>query len=161
VIKRLPRVANHHAPLKVVTADSPHTTAAKRLSPMTLMHRAQLWTVFAPTPAPVGTGAGRTVHNYWACRNFLEVIRGLIAAHFRTARCVPALGQMMLETISIGHQLAIAKPVRRIAGKSSCRVHCGLLRTTTPGHRRNCVQFNPRLSRKNPAKPPFAHAQNP
>jgi hypothetical protein len=39
VIKRLPRVANH-APLKVVTADSPHTTAAKRLSPMTQMWRA-------------------------------------------------------------------------------------------------------------------------
>jgi hypothetical protein len=32
VIKRLPRVANL-APLKVVTEDSPHTTAAKRLSP--------------------------------------------------------------------------------------------------------------------------------
>jgi hypothetical protein len=39
---------------------------------LTLMHRAQLWTVFAPTPAPVGTGAGRTVHNYRACRNFLR-----------------------------------------------------------------------------------------
>jgi hypothetical protein len=36
VIKRLPRVANH-APLKVVTEDSPHTTAAKRLSPSPLM----------------------------------------------------------------------------------------------------------------------------
>ena len=71
MIKRLPRVANL-APLKVVTEDSPHTTAAKRLSPMTLMHRAQLWTVFVPTPAPVGTGAGRTVHNYRACRNFLR-----------------------------------------------------------------------------------------
>ena len=31
MMKRLPRVANH-APLKVVTKDSPHTTAAKRLS---------------------------------------------------------------------------------------------------------------------------------
>ena len=36
MIKRLPRVANL-APLKVVTEDSPHTTAAKRLSPTCLM----------------------------------------------------------------------------------------------------------------------------
>ena len=36
MIKRLPRVANH-APLKVVTEDSPHTPAAKRLSPSCLM----------------------------------------------------------------------------------------------------------------------------
>jgi hypothetical protein len=42
------------------------------LSITALMHRAQLWTVFVPTPAPVGTGAGRTVHNYRACRNFLR-----------------------------------------------------------------------------------------
>src|ERR1700726_4264786 len=41
-----------------------------------------------------------------------------------TARCVPALGQMMFERINVGCQLAIEKPVRGIAGKSSCRVHC-------------------------------------
>src|SRR5580704_7525332 len=43
------------------------------------------------------------------------------------ARCVPALAQMMPESISVGRQLTRKKLVRRIAGKSSCRVHSGLL----------------------------------
>jgi len=44
------------------------------------------------------------------------------------ARCVPALAQMMPESISVGRQLTRKKLVRRIAGKSSCRVHSGLLK---------------------------------
>src|ERR1700683_4495065 len=38
----------------------------------TLMHRTQLWTVFAPAPLPVETWAGRTAHNYRVCRNFIK-----------------------------------------------------------------------------------------
>src|SRR5271157_3433697 len=48
--------------------------------------------------------------------------------HINSARCVPALCQMMLKRSSVGRQLAIEKPVRRMAVKSSCRVHCGLLK---------------------------------
>src|ERR1700730_8814408 len=48
--------------------------------------------------------------------------------YINTARCVLALGQMVLERINVGRQLAVEKPVRRIAGKSCCRVHCGLLK---------------------------------
>jgi hypothetical protein len=53
VIKRLPRVANL-APLKVVTEDSPHTTAAKRLSPTTLCSLPDyvVYALLAPIFAP-------------------------------------------------------------------------------------------------------------
>jgi hypothetical protein len=44
------------------------------------------------------------------------------------AGCVPALGQMMRESINVGRQLAIKKPVCRIAVKPSRRVHCDLLK---------------------------------
>ena len=46
-----------------------------------------------------------------------------------SARCVPALGQMMPESISVGRQLARKKLVRRFLGKSSRRVHSDLLKS--------------------------------
>ena len=45
----------------------------------TPMDRTELWIVFAPAPGPVGTGAGSTMHNYSACRNFIKSSKGLIA----------------------------------------------------------------------------------
>src|ERR1700745_1415482 len=41
--------------------------------------------------------------------------------------CVPALGQMMRESINVGRQLALKNPVCPSAVKFSDRVHCGLL----------------------------------
>jgi hypothetical protein len=38
----------------------------------TPMDRTELWIVFAPAPGPMGTGAGSTMHNYSACRNFIK-----------------------------------------------------------------------------------------
>src|ERR1700758_699508 len=43
-----------------------------KLSIATPMDRTELWIVFAPAPGPVGTGAGSTMHNYRACRNFIK-----------------------------------------------------------------------------------------
>src|SRR5580704_4821921 len=43
-----------------------------KLSIETPMDRTELWIVFAPAPGPMGTGAGSTMHNYSACRNFIK-----------------------------------------------------------------------------------------
>src|SRR5271166_4360965 len=40
---------------------------------------------------------------------------------------IPALRQMTRESINVGRQLALKKPICRIAVKSCRRVHCGLL----------------------------------
>jgi hypothetical protein len=72
------------------------------------------------------------------------------------ARCVPALAQMMPESISVGRQLL----VRRIAGKSSCRfILVSEVGRPPPDTGKTMSSSTVAYLVQNPAKPPFAGAQ--